>query len=68
MQLNIPDPHPLKEILRSKKVHQVQVAAKLGISLSSLNHYLNGYRQAPPEIQRQLETLAAELKEHDIAG
>ncbi|MDZ7759935.1 MAG: helix-turn-helix transcriptional regulator [Desulfovermiculus sp.] len=53
--------HSLKTVLRSKGVHQAQVAQALGISLSSLSHYLNGYRQAPPEIAQKLEEIEQQI-------
>ncbi|MFP4429390.1 MAG: helix-turn-helix domain-containing protein [Desulfovermiculus sp.] len=53
--------HPLKTVLRSKGVHQAQVAQALGISLSSLSHYLNGYRTPPADVQRQLDELQQQI-------
>lgn len=55
--------HPLKTLLRSKNVAQIQVARALGISLSSLSHYLNGYRSAPPEIAKQLKEIEQQFSQ-----
>ena len=58
--------HPLKTVLRSKGVAQVQVAQALGISLSSLSHYFNGYRSAPPEIAKQLEEIEQQFSQGEM--
>ena len=61
LSLDIPA-HPLKDKLRKRNISQLIVARQLGISISSLSQYLNGYRSPPPEIESQLNEIAQQLE------
>ncbi len=59
--VNVPV-HPLKDKLRKNSISQLVVARQLGITISSLSHYLNGYRTPPPEIEQQLNEIVNQLE------
>ncbi len=58
--------HPLKFTLRKRGLTQLQAAKMLGISVSSLSHILNGYRQIPPEIREHFEMVQKSLEAGEI--
>ena len=54
--------HPLKGILRQRGIRQVRVAHALGISVTSLNAILNGYRQPSREVETQLQAIKQKIE------
>ena len=48
-------PHPLKDLMRFKKVTQKQVSMVTGISPHKLSKYLNGYKYMPEWIEERIE-------------
>jgi hypothetical protein len=48
-------PHPLKDLMRSKKVTPKSVAMVTGISGHKLSKYLNGYKYMPMWIEKKVE-------------
>jgi len=60
--------HPLKKVLRQKGIRQVRVAHAVGISITSLNAILNGYRRPSREIEIQLQSIQAKIEQNGNAG
>lgn len=67
--LHIPEieTHSLKNILRSRGIRQVEAARMLGVSVSTLSHYLNGYRPIPAEVQEQIKSIQKSLEEGELS-
>lgn len=53
--------HPLKDVLKQCCISQVHAAKMLEMPLSTLAHYLCGYRKPPPRVQKKLEGLRKNL-------
>ncbi len=59
-------PEKLKSVMFNKRINQVELAEKLNISTSTVNHYLTGRRMPRlPDIERMGNILGADLF-HDV--
>jgi len=54
--------HPLRDVLKRLGIRQVEVARHLGMSPSSIAHFMNGYRAAPAHIDSRLYALVARIQ------
>lgn len=54
--------HPLKDEFKRLGVRQVEVAAFLGVSVSSVAHLLCGYRRPSAAVESRLQALAARVR------
>lgn len=57
-----PEPHPMKQILRDNNITQGTAANYLGVSLSSLSHWMTGIRVFPSHHEERLRALINSLK------
>ena len=60
--------HPAKILLRQIRMPQVHLAQAIGVSLSSLNQWLSGYRSPPPEVEKCLQEVVASFSDLIISG
>lgn len=58
--------YSLKASLVSVGLKQIEVARWLGVPLTSLNAWINGYRTMPSAMLEQIEALIEEAKREEI--
>ena len=54
--------HPLRDEFKRLGIRQVEIAHHLGMSPSSIAHFMNGYRAAPAHIDAKLYSLVARIQ------
>ena len=62
-QKSIPRQHPLKTLLKKRRISQAQAALALGISRPHLNQLLLGQAPISPELTEKLNLLETGLRE-----
>lgn len=54
--------HPLRDELKRLGLRQVEVARHLGVSSSSVAHFMGGYRGMPAHLETKLYGLVAKVR------
>jgi predicted XRE-type DNA-binding protein len=54
--------HPLRDELKRLGLRQVEVARHLGVSASSMGHFMGGYRGMPVHLETKLYALVARVR------
>ncbi len=57
-----PIPHPLKQLFQEHQVSQVVVSKYMHVSMSLINHWLNGYCPVPDHHKARLQQLVRHIK------
>lgn len=63
-----PQPHPYKSIFQSNRISQAVIAKYMGVSMSMINHWMNGYCPVPDHHKERLKRLAESVNRFEGSG